>query len=138
MDDKKPSLKWPVIAFAVLSVIVAVGASAWVLTQRGPANTTASLPDVAEVIINDEGFSPAELRIKVGTTVTWVNRGEKPHQVASEPHPTHDGLAGFDSLQGVEKDGSYSYTFRKEGRFPYHDHLHPFTALVGTIVVDQD
>lgn len=87
----------------------------------------------AEVMITASGFSPAAITIPVGTTVVFRNSDTKPHWAASDPHPVHTGLPGFDAGKAIPKDGTYSYTFTKTGTFTYHDHLNQ--SLTGTIVV---
>jgi plastocyanin len=86
------------------------------------------------VSMTEQGFSPANLTVPAGATVTFINNGELPRHPASDPHPTHDILPGFDSLRGLRTGESYSYTFEQTGRWTYHDHLN--TTLTGTIVVE--
>jgi plastocyanin len=52
----------------ILVAIVAISGC----TQNGQ-NTTESLPPNT-VIIQNFAFSPQEITVKVGTTVTWINR----------------------------------------------------------------
>ncbi len=95
------------------------------------------------VIITDEDFSPNRVVITPGSTVTWVNKGERPHWPASNFHPTHNlypekgGCLGskFDACQGLLKDESYSFKFDVEGKWPVHDHLFP--GLVMTVEVTK-
>lgn len=87
------------------------------------------------VTYTDSGFAPSPLTIKVGTTVTFVNESAGDMWVASDPHPTHTLLAGFDELASAPKGGSYEYTFTKVGTWTYHNHRHPSTK--GQIVVTQ-
>ena len=82
--------------------------------------------------ISNFAFVPAVIKIKVGDTVVWTNNDAAPHQVASNPHPTHTDLPGL--LSGVLSNGqSYSYTFDKAGTWGYHCHIHP--SMAGTVVV---
>lgn len=69
------------------------------------------------------GFEPANVTIKKGDTVVFLNNDSKPHWPASAQHPTHTALPGFDSLKAVAAGASYSYTFTKAGTWGYHDHL---------------
>lgn len=84
--------------------------------------------------IEDTGFSPQTVTVKSGTTVTFVNNGQGLHWPASDVHPTHNLLPGFDSLRGLGTGEEYSFTFTKTGRWSCHDHLHP--ALTCTITVE--
>ena len=45
--------------------------------------TTVRADDNMEIHIDNFVFQPAELKIKVGTTVTWTNRDDIPHTVVS-------------------------------------------------------
>lgn len=89
------------------------------------------------VSITASGFSPATLTVSArsgsGATVTFTNMDSAPHRIASDPHPVHTGLAGFDALNDILPGGTYVFTFVKAGTFGYHDHLHPFVK--GTVIV---
>jgi plastocyanin len=88
-----------------------------------------------QVEITAAGFSPSTLKIKVGTTVRFINRDpDRPHWPASGVHPTHQICAGFDARKGLAKDESYSFTFTEAKTCPMHDHLNP--AIKGTIIVE--
>ena len=86
------------------------------------------------VTLTDTGFAPSPT-VKVGTTVTFVNESSRQMWVASDPHPTHVNLPGFDQLTGVEKGGTYEYTFAKVGTWGFHNHLNP--SAKGTVIVTQ-
>ncbi len=118
-----------------------VAASAGGLMQLAPSSMPAvsplpevsTAPSVVTVSIDDEAFMPATLTVKAGTTVTFVNNGQALHWPASNPHPIHTGMPGFDSRKGLATGETYSFTFTKAGTFGMHDHLN--TRLIGTIVV---
>ncbi len=96
------------------------------------------------VEITDSGYSPKELTIKAGDTVTFVNDGGSSWP-ATDAHPTHtlypgsdiakcgSGAAMFDSCGEIAKGGSWSFKFDEVGEWGYHDHLRP--SLRGTITV---
>jgi len=88
-----------------------------------------------KVEITADGFSPATITVKVGTTVKWENEGIALAWPASDPHPAHTGLAGFDALAGLAKDATYSFTFTTVGTYGYHDHLNP--THTGSVQVIQ-
>ena len=89
----------------------------------------------AQVVITKDGFSPETITVRRGTQVTWTNEDRNPHQIASDPHPAHKNLPGFDSPEPLLLKESYSYTFEKTGTFTYHDHLNPL-KLKGTVIVE--
>src|SRR5881397_3691714 len=71
-------------------------------------------------------FSPSNLTVKVGKTVTWVNKDTVTHTVTS------DGSSMFDS--GFMPTGAtFQFTFTTAGTYPYYCTVHPF--MKGAIVV---
>ena len=92
------------------------------------ASSTPSGPTVSAL---DNAFSPAELHIKVGQTVTWVNNGQTSHTVTADDNSYDSGL--FDP--GVQ----FSHTFTKAGRYSYYCTLHGGpggSGMAGVIIVD--
>jgi plastocyanin len=77
------------------------------------------------VKIDNFTFEPAQLTVKVGTTVTWKNRDDIPHTVVS---------AGKFRSKALDTDDSYSFTFTAAGDYPYFCSLHPH--MTGTIKVE--
>lgn len=86
-----------------------------------------------EFDMSSSGFTPGEMTIRVGTAVIFKNTDSEGHWPASNPHPSHTNLPGFDSLQPVAPGNTYSYTFMKTGTWGFHDHLNP--TLHGTVIV---
>ena len=87
------------------------------------------------VTYSDSGFAPNTTMVKVGMTVTFVNESSGQMWVASDPHPAHTILPGFDELAGTAKGGTYEYTFAKVGTWGFHNHMNP--GAKGTVVVTQ-
>lgn len=81
----------------------------------------------------DSGFNPATVTINVGDTVTFTNTSSKDFRPASNPHPIHTALPGFDAKRAIGSGGSYGFSFNRTGTFKYHNDLSP--AEGGTIVV---
>ena len=79
------------------------------------------------VNINNFAFSPKELTVAVGTTVTWTNKDEEPHTVVNAGSPPAFKSAALD---GGDK---FSFTFTKPGTYRYFCSVHPF--MVATVVV---
>ena len=78
-----------------------------------------------EVRVDNFTFAPDTLTVPVNSTVTWVNKDDIPHVIASS-----DGV--FKS-KALDTDQKYSYTFTKAGTYPYFCSIHP--KMVGKIVV---
>jgi amicyanin len=83
-------------------------------------------PATVQVNIFNYKFDPETVTVPVGTTVTWTNKDEVPHTVASSDK-------GFKGSAGLDTGDSYSYTFDKPGTYKYYCTLHPF--MTGVIVV---
>lgn len=77
------------------------------------------------VTIDNFTFEPAQLTVKVGSTVTWKNRDDIPHTVVS---------AGKFKSKALDTDDSYAFTFTAAGDYKYFCSLHPH--MTGTIKVE--
>jgi plastocyanin len=75
-------------------------------------------------IINFE-FTPAEITIVSGESVTWTNNDGAPHGLEF-----HDGSGGKDLLL---PGASYSRRFDQPGTFDYNCSIHPY--MTGRVVV---
>lgn len=82
---------------------------------------------MTEVKIDNFSFRPAELKVSVGTTVTWINRDDIPHVVVSADDPK-----AFKS-QALDTDDKFSFTFSKPGTYPYFCSIHP--KMTGKVIV---
>jgi plastocyanin len=93
-----------------------------------PVETTTPAPNSAMTVdIHDHAFSPAQLNVAPGTTVTFVNNDIEPHTATAD-----NGL--FDT--GVLEPGySFDVFFEGSGTVTYHCELHP--DMQGSIVVGQ-
>lgn len=83
----------------------------------------------ALVAIRDFSFQPAEVRVAVGTKVTWINC-----EPAGTPGHTSTSDAGVWTSPGLEPGATFSYTFDQAGRFAFHCEPHPF--MTAAIVVE--
>lgn len=86
-----------------------------------------------KVVLAEKGFSPRELTIGIGDTVTFTTERSESFWPASDPHPTHEGLPGFDPKKPIDSKESWSFQFSEAGIFPYHNHLS--VSFRGEIVV---
>jgi len=78
-------------------------------------------------------FSPTNLRIHSGDTVKFKNDSSSSIRVASDPHPEHNNLMGFDSAGDIPSGSTYSFTFAAKGIFGYHNERK--LTEIGTIIV---
>ncbi|MBI2107135.1 cupredoxin domain-containing protein [Candidatus Woesearchaeota archaeon] len=69
--------------------------------------------------IKSYAFSPAEIRIKKGDTITWTNNDAVSHTVTS------DSGSELNS-EALSQGESYSHTFNAQGTYEYYCKPHPF------------
>lgn len=77
------------------------------------------------IAMDGTSFSPRSMSVKVGDTVTWVNRDPFPHNVTSR-------TGGFRSGD-VEPDERWELHATTPGTFAYECTLHP--GMKATLVV---
>jgi len=96
--------------------------------QAGSGESTNTAAAVT-VDVKDMKFSPADITVKAGETVTWkFDDGGVPHTVT--------GLkdVGMSINSPIQKDGEYSHVFDKPGTYKYICTIHP--EMVGTVTVE--
>ena len=81
--------------------------------------------ETTNVMIDNFTFEPAQLTVKVGTTVTWKNRDDIPHTLVSP---------GKFRSKVLDTDDSYSFTFTAAGDYKYFCSLHPH--MTGVVKVE--
>src|SRR5215471_19329733 len=70
-----------------------------------------------QVKIDNFSFAPQTVNISAGTTVTWTNSDDVPHNVVSTDKV-------FKS-KTMDTDEKFSYTFSTPGTYKYYCSLHP-------------
>ena len=71
-------------------------------------------------------FTPEQLIVKVGETVTWTNKDPFPHNVTSSSGEFKSG--------NIAPDAQWTYRATAAGRYPYTCTLHP--GMNGTLIVE--
>ena len=99
---------------------LAIAAAMTLFLGSGPAYA-----EDTSITIDNFTFAPAELTVKVGTTVTWTNHDDIPHTIVS---------AGKFRSKALDTDNSFSFTFTAAGDYKYFCSLHPH--MTGTIKVE--
>lgn len=88
------------------------------------------------ITITKDGISPKTVTVTSGTAVTFLNNDVTTHHIASNPHPTHTDLPGFDDVNTSAPGASYTFIFTTKGTFGFHDHENPnASAFQGKIIV---
>ena len=80
------------------------------------------------VLIQNFRFKPAQITIKRGTKVRWINKDMHPHTA------TAINGKSFDSGR-LGKGQSYTHTFKSAGMKKYLCEIHPF--MRGSVVVKR-
>ncbi|MDL2341567.1 MAG: plastocyanin/azurin family copper-binding protein [Patescibacteria group bacterium] len=131
-------------AIIIGTVVVVIALVAIVAASSGKKNTTdtamsgntdssstsASTSNAVaadKVTIANYMFGPADIKVKVGTTVTWTNTDSVKHNIVSDDNMMPDGKL-------IGKGEAYTYTFTKSGTYKYHCSPHPY--MHGSVVVE--
>jgi plastocyanin len=110
---------------AVLAGALVIGTGMIATHQKTFLASAQEKPETTEVKIDNFSFGPATLTVPVGTSVTWTNRDDIPHTVAST-----DGV--FKS-KVLDTDEKFSFTFSRAGTYPYFCSIHP--KMTGKVIV---
>jgi plastocyanin len=111
------------ISAALLGAAVGSVLAGGVLLARAQSPAAAA----ATVGIDNFTFNPQQLKVKAGTAVTWTNRDDIPHGIASANN-------AFTRSNALDTDDAYSFTFTTPGSYQYFCYIHPH--MTGTIVVE--
>jgi plastocyanin len=105
------------LAFALIAIA----------TFGSVAATLSKTDDTPTVTISNFAYSPAQLTITQGQSVTFVNQDDVGHTVTAE-----DG--SFDSKM-LDKSKSWTFKFDKAGTYKYYCTVHP--SMHGIITVSS-
>ena len=133
-------------AIIALITVVIIGAGVFALTrgyrdsntneptQPTTSNSSSTNENTSDIIAyNGESFSPSQLTVKSGATVTIKNTSSRQLQMQSDPHPVHTDDPDL-NVGVVEPGQSQTFTVTQKGTFGYHDHINP--SETGTITVE--
>jgi plastocyanin len=95
-------------------------AAAVLLLCAVPANAANNM-----VVMKNFDYSPMNLSVPVGATVTWKNLDGEPHTVVS--------VDGAFRSQALDQNDTYSFTFKKAGTYKYVCSIHP--KMMAAIIV---
>jgi plastocyanin len=91
------------------------GGSALVVASAGFSVAQAQTPNT--VVIKNFMFSPMELTVKAGSTVTWKNLDGEPHTVVND--------AGMFRSAALDQNDTYQFKFDKPGVYKVFCGIHP-------------
>ncbi|MGK2949752.1 MAG: cupredoxin domain-containing protein [Acidimicrobiales bacterium] len=128
---RRPSIPESIVALAAVALL---GGAAYGLASDEEATVASSggagggeVAGGTSIDIVEFSFSPAELTVAVGDTVTWTN-------LDGAAHTTTASMPGTISSGDLKTDDTYEYTFEAGGSFEYICAYHPF--MTGTITVE--
>jgi plastocyanin len=84
------------------------------------------VPGSTIVVIQKFAFGPADVRVRAGERVTWINCDEDSHT------STADGGQWTSPL--LAPGAAFTHAFPSAGEFPYHCEPHPF--MTGRVIVE--
>jgi plastocyanin len=87
--------------------------------------TPAAVADGKQVVVDNFSFTPAIAAVPVGTTVTWTNHDDIPHNVVSPEQKFKSSV--------LDTDEAFSHTFDAAGTYKYNCSIHP--RMTGQVVV---
>ncbi len=141
-------MKKIIYVLGLLSVLLLIAGCAKVDTTTSVPTTAGNVPSTTEkavpetpkaiesvsapivagethnVIVEGFEFVPADLEIKVGDTVEWVNKDSTAHTITLD-----NGVLD----EKLPSGATVSHTFNEKGTFTYHCSPHP--KMVGKVVV---
>jgi plastocyanin len=85
----------------------------------------AAAGDGKQVVVDNFSFTPATAAVPVGTTVTWTNHDDIPHNVVSPEQKFKSPV--------LDTDEMFSHTFDAAGTYKYYCSIHP--RMTGQVVV---
>jgi plastocyanin len=109
----------------VCAVLLGVVASAAMI--HGVSITQAAENKTAPVTVTVDNFSftPKEITVAAGTTITWVNHDDVPHTIVSTDKKFRS--------KALDTDDQFSFTFTDSGTYAYFCSVHPM--MTGKIIV---
>ena len=82
----------------------------------------------SKIEIKDFAFNPQMLTVKSGDKITWINRDEEPHTIASVEKQ-------FKKSTALDTDQEFTITAGAPGTYTYFCSVHP--KMTGTIIVEK-
>jgi 3',5'-cyclic-AMP phosphodiesterase len=78
-----------------------------------------------QVVADNFSFAPATTAVPVGSTITWTNRDDVPHNIVSTEQKFKSPV--------LDTDQTFSHTFDAPGTYKYYCSIHP--KMTGEVVV---
>jgi plastocyanin len=102
-----------------------LGAVALMVALHGSARAAEEKKAAPSITIDNFSFTPREITVAAGTTVTWVNQDDVPHTVVSTNQKFRS--------KALDTDDQFSFTFNDSGTYAYFCSVHPM--MTGKVIV---
>jgi plastocyanin len=91
----------------------------------------------ASVSVINTAYSPMDITVKMGTTITWTNDDQVGHTVTDDGGAFDASLKGgmTDPYGGTSGGGAFSHLYSTVGSYMYHCKIH--STMHGTVNVTQ-
>jgi plastocyanin len=127
-------VRWGVLGVAAAVTVAALLGTVWAPSAQTQTQThdqihemhdhgahgtqIATAPvETDKVTIDNFSFTPVEIQVKAGTTITWTNQDDIPHTVVSDAKAFKSGV--------LDTDDSFSFKFDTPGDYVYFCSVHP-------------
>jgi len=125
-------MKRNAVSYLIVFAVVLITASLLLGCYTAKAASTTAAPSVSAasgnvISIENNAFNPSSLTVKVGDTVTWINKDSYAHTVKGKN-------GEFDS-GNIASGATFSFKFDKEGTIDYICGIHTF--MTGKIIVTK-
>ena len=131
MEKNKNKIKLFLKIMIVLTIAIMTGCKSDNSVSTYGSSGSQGTPGANEVWMQNIAFVPASKTISVGTTITWINKDNYPHQPTSGIPNYPDGLFKSGSLANGD---TYSYKFNAIGTFKYYCFIHG-AMMTATMIV---
>ena len=78
-----------------------------------------------QVVVDNFSFAPTTTAVPVGSTITWTNRDDVPHNIVSTEQKFKSPV--------LDTDEQFSHTFDAPGTYKYYCSIHP--KMTGQVVI---
>ena len=78
-----------------------------------------------DIVVDNFNFAPATATVPAGSTITWTNRDDVPHNVVSTERKFASPV--------LDTNEQFSHTFDAAGTYDYYCSIHP--KMTGRVVV---